>query len=193
MAIARSTYVLLAIAIVVAIAALAGQRPEDGVPDTLLGIEEADIEAVTIDSGDRTLALERREDGWQMLQPEVVPAETGTVVFLLNLLATEPHQEPLTIAPSEAAEFGFAAPLGEIDVAAEGNRYQIVLGDYDFSNQSIYALVTGIPDSADLDGDLPVYLVSPNFEAAIAQPLEAWKAAEGAAPVPSVPASPAPP
>ncbi|MEO0406376.1 MAG: DUF4340 domain-containing protein [Cyanobacteria bacterium P01_A01_bin.135] len=187
MAIARSTIGFVAIAALLAIAALAlVRRPEEAASQSLLSVTEADIDAVTIQRPEQTLTFERQADGWQMRQPQVTPAESGAVVFLLNLLASETGEKQLAIAPDEAGEFGFDSPLAEIEVTADGEVRSLVLGDYDFSNQFIYALMDPGPSPEAAEESLPVYLVSPNFEAAVSRPLEEWKAdADGAVPLPT--------
>lgn len=191
MKLTRSTVALVAIALGLGLAVFVLERrpneSDDG-PQPLFSFEEADIEAVTIDKIEETLTFEREEDGtWQMLEPQTGPASEAAVVYLLNLLVTDESSRRLPIVASEAADFGLDAPLAEINVTlGEDQAHQLILGDYNFSNQFIYALVDpptkdsppeSSPTTNDDAGDRAervVHLVSTNFDTAVNRPVEDW-------------------
>ncbi|MGF1515824.1 MAG: DUF4340 domain-containing protein [Elainellaceae cyanobacterium] len=157
MKLSRSTVVLLAIALVLGAAVvLFERRPDesDDGPQPLFSFEEGDVQAVTIDTSEETLAFERGEDGaWQMTEPEAQPASEASVVYLLNLLAAGESSRRLPAIPSEAADFGFDNPLATIDITLdEAQTHQLVLGNYNFSNQFVYALVDPLAEAAS-DGE----------------------------------------
>ncbi|MGB3615735.1 MAG: hypothetical protein WBA10_18205 [Elainellaceae cyanobacterium] len=215
MSVTRSTVVLVAIALALGGAALLlGQRPPDGdeaASQPLFEFEEADVQAMTITLGDpameeQTLAFERSDGGWQMLQPQTGPADDGTVVYLLNLLVTEDSSKRLVISPDETADFGFGAPLAKIDVTlSDKETRQLVLGNYDFSNQFVYALVdpgaeptaeSDAPEDApdDAPEEITVHLVSTNFDTAVNRPIAEWQqAVPTSESSPELPVEPPPP
>ncbi|MGF1535785.1 MAG: hypothetical protein ACFB4J_04735 [Elainellaceae cyanobacterium] len=203
MELTRSTIVLLAIALVLGAAALLlGRSPQtsDDGPQPLFSFEEDDVEAITIDTSEQALSFERGEDGaWQMLVPQTGPASEASVVYLLNLLVTEQSNRRLSITGPETIDFGLDAPLAEINVTLRDDQtHQLILGDYNFSNQLIYALVDppdttqGAAEDANdsAEPELMAHLVSTNFDTAVSRPLEDWLDAADAAP--SSPESPEP-
>ncbi len=196
MKLTRSTLALVAIAVVLGLAALLiERRPDqsDDSPQPLFSFEEDDVQAVAIATDAQTLAFERQDGSWQMVQPEQGPASEASVVYLLNALVTEESSRRLPLGDSEAADFGFDAPLATVDITLdEEQTHRLTLGDYNFSNQFIYALVdpqAGIEEAGDeageaasaedsgarLDSEL-VHLVSTNFDTAVNRPLEDWRA-----------------
>lgn len=199
----RSTVVFVAIALGLSGAVLLlGQRSPDGDDagsQSLFEFEEADVQRVAINLGDpamdeQTLAFERSDGGWRMLQPQVGPADDGAVVYLLNLLVTEESGKQLIVSPDEAADFGFESPLAEIDVTlTDDETRQLVLGNYDFNNQFVYALVDPGSESTpasdappeNTPDEITIHLVSTTFDGAVHRPIAEWQQA-----VPSSQSSP---
>jgi hypothetical protein len=156
-------------------------------PQDLFDFEESQVQAFTLTTEAESYEFERTEAGeWQMLQPEQAPASQASIAFLLDQMAAAESTRSITIANNERSDFGLDTPLATVAITLDNQEtHQLVLGGYDFNRSFIYALVDPPTDDA---ADLPVFLVSPNFENAVTRPREEWKRSADEAP----PASPAP-
>ncbi|MEL6320406.1 MAG: DUF4340 domain-containing protein [Cyanobacteria bacterium J06626_14] len=147
----------------------------------LFTFEEDDIQSFMIETPLETLSFERDAEGvWQMQEPEEFTANDASVSFLLNLLATGESDRRLTVSLDELDDFGLDNPQTTIDVVLQDDStHQLVLGDFDFSQQSLYARVD--PDAIDEEGEsetVDVALVSTSFDAAVNRSLEEWQQVE---------------
>lgn len=143
----------------------------------LFDFAEADVQAFSVTTPLRTVSFKKTDDGsWQMVEPDPGLASEPTVAYLLNLLATGQSDRTLSVPASEWEVFGFHQPLADITVTvADGQTHTLKIGEYDFNRSSLYAL-RDAPDNAPQDlEELPVLLVSPDFENAVSRPLEDWK------------------
>lgn len=170
----------------VVFAELQGDGPagsdDEGQP--LFSFEEDDVQSFTVETLLNTLAFERDDGGvWQMVQPEAFPASDASVSFLLNLLATGESDRTLTVLPDEINDFGLDDPLATIDLVLEDETtHQILLGDFDFNQQFIYAQIDPAASSTSDEGsatdELSIFLVSSSFDAAVNRPVEEWQQVE---------------
>ena len=170
----------------VVFAELQGGDPADSGDEgqPLFSFEEDDVESFTVETLLNTLSFERDDDRvWQMVEPEAFPASDASVSFLLNLLATGESDRTLTVLPDELNDFGLDDPQVTIDIVLEDETtHQILLGDFDFNQQSIYAQIdpaasvtSGEDDASD---ELSIFLVSSSFDAAVNRPVEEWQQIE---------------
>ena len=155
---------------------------DEGQP--LFSFEEDDVQSLTVETLINTLSFERDDDGaWQMVQPEAFPASDASVSFLLNLLVTGESDRTLSVLSDDLNDFGLEVPQATIDIVLEDETtHQILLGDFDFNQQSIYAQIdpavpvpSGEDDRAD---ELSILLISSSFDAAINRPVEEWQQVE---------------
>ncbi|MEB3210888.1 MAG: DUF4340 domain-containing protein [Leptolyngbyaceae bacterium] len=159
-----------------------GDRPTttdgDSTGQPLFAFEEEDVQSFTVETPLDTLSFERDDEGvWQMVEPEEFTANDASVSFLLNLLATEESDRQLTVSPDELGDFGLDDPQTTIDVVLEdATTHQLVLGDFDFSQQSMYARVD--PEATEGEETLDVALVTTTFDSAVNRPLEEWQQTE---------------
>lgn len=203
MKVKSSTFLLVLAALILGSAALiVAQQPApksaDGTSTAateeqrIFQFEEADIQAVSLQTQLRTLKFERNAAGeWQMTTPEKTRASDPSLAFLLDLVATGRSQRTITAPASDREQFGFHQPMATIDVTLKDNQqHKLLVGGYDFNRTSLYAQSD---PPADANAELKVLLVSPNFENAVNRPLEEWKQPTTAekSPGPS-PASPSP-
>ncbi|AFY59630.1 hypothetical protein [Synechococcus sp. PCC 6312] len=154
----------------------------------VFNLQESQITGLVLKQGEQTLKLERDDQGaWQILEPVAARAETGTVVFLLNLIATAKTEKSLTVPLQTADEFGLAEPIATIEIStlAQGS-HRLVLGGLTFDRNQLYAQAD--PPIIPTD-PLTIIVVPLQFLDAINKPLQAWKAQ----PTPTPPASPSPP
>lgn len=150
----------------------------------LFTFEEDQVQALTITTPLRTLAVEKSPQGeWQMTQPETVPASAAAIAYLLNLMTTAQSDRPLTVPAERQEEFGLHQPLATINVMlTDGKPHQLVIGGYNFNRSALYALVDPPTDAAQ---PLSLVLVSPDFDNGVNRPLAEWKAESRPSPSPS--------
>lgn len=174
------TVLLVGVAAILGLAAIAalqdGDRDSTGA-QPLFAFAEEDIEALEIESPSGNLSLEQDEgDTWQLEAPEQAPVNEATVTFLLNLLATEESDRTFSVPVSELGEYALDNPQTRIAIELEdGTQHELVLGDYDFSNESIYAQVDPPADNgSEATAEVEVVLIPATFENAVNRPLQDW-------------------
>lgn len=176
---------------IVVFADIQGGGPTDSAEESgqqLFDFTEEEVQSFTIENFQGTLAFERDEEGtWQMVEPEPFLASDASVAFVLNLLATGEGDRTLTVSPEELSEFGLEPPQATVDIVLEDNTtHELHLGDFDFSQQSVYAQVDPedadgsepAESSEDASGGIDVLLVSASLDTAINRPVEEWQQVE---------------
>ncbi len=134
---------------------------------------------------------------WVMTQPERQPANTATIAFLLNLLATDSPSKTFKVPPSQLSEFGLEPPQATVEVTlANQRRHTLRLGTPDFNRSALYALVD---PPATLPAQVEVALVTISFDTAVNRSQAEWLAESSpssdsnpspASPSPTPPATP---
>jgi len=161
----------------------------------LFSFQEADIQALTLQTRLRTLKFERDKTGkWQMLEPEKVTASDPSLAFLLDLIVSDKTPRTITAHLTDREQFGLHQPTATLDLTLKDQKtHRLVIGEYDFNRTHFYAQIDPTTDAKELQ----VVLVSPNFDNAVNRPLDEWKqtAAEKSSPKasPSPSESPASP
>jgi hypothetical protein len=131
----RSMNLVLALALLAAGgAAWYAQRGETG-PPPLTGLQPGDIQSIALTfprAEGAPLRLQRRRDGWHILEPIERAARDGRVVTALTVLRA-PARSCYPVADHEPAEFGLDRPHLRMEVegttiafgdrAADGRRY----------------------------------------------------------------------
>lgn len=141
----------------------------------LFQLREADIEKIVIDKPQQTLELVKTQDKthpWQLKQPQDVPANLGTVAFLLDLLASGKPERNFTVAADKQWQYGLDEPIATVTFISGNDSQQIILGRSGLSEQTIYAQIKS-PDND--ESETEVVLVSKNWQYAVERELEAWK------------------
>ena len=146
----------------------------------LFSFKEEDVKNLKITTPSGTITLERSpkpdKTKWLMKSPDTVPANDGTVAYLLNLLETEKSERTLSATPSQLSEFGLKQPQATIDITLNNQKEsKLVLGKQSFDKRFLYARNQFTPKP---DGNVEVVLVSNKFEDAINRSLSEWKAVE---------------
>lgn len=134
---------------------------------------------------------------WVMTQPERQPANTATIAFLLNLLATDSPSKTFKVPTSQLSEFGLEPPQATVEVTlANQRRHTLRLGTPDFNRSALYALVD---PPATLPAQVEVALVTISFDTAVNRSQAEWLAESSpssdsnpspASPSPTPPATP---
>ena len=117
---------------------------------SLFDFEEDAVQTLTVETPEHVLQFEQEDDQWQMRSPDESPADAASVAFLLNLMATGGSDRVLDVASSDLDDFGFNAPLAEVEVTLDNeDTHRLILGTYDFNNSNIYARTISSGDSGD--------------------------------------------
>lgn len=154
----------------------------------LFSFKEDDVKTLKITTPSETITLEHSPESgstkWLMKFPDAVPANDGTVAYLLDLLEKEKSDRTLTTPASQLAEFGLEQPQATIDIALNNQKtYKLVLGNKpNFDDRLVYAQNQFATKP---DGIVEVVLISKNFENAIKRSLSEWKAVENSKKTPS--------
>ncbi|MFZ9738890.1 MAG: hypothetical protein ACO3EZ_12855 [Prochlorotrichaceae cyanobacterium] len=140
---------------------------------------EDQVQKLSVQTSSDLLIFERRSETvptpWQMLKPQEKLASDASVSFLLNLLTTQSSESTLTIARDRLAEFGLVQPPVTIDITLEDQTaHQMLLGNPDFSGNSLYALVDPDPNAAEVE----VRVVSNQFQFGTNRDLAEWEYTE---------------
>ena len=146
----------------------------------LFAFKEDDVKALKITTPSETINLERSPEAgktkWLMKSPDSVPANDGTVAYLLNLLETEKTEQSVNTPPSELAQFGLKQPQATIDITLNNQKtHKLVLGKPSFDKRFLYAQNSF---SLTPDGNFKVVSVSNKFENAVKRSLSEWKAVQ---------------
>ncbi|WOB43584.1 DUF4340 domain-containing protein [Thermoleptolyngbya oregonensis NK1-22] len=140
-------------------------------PQKLFAIEESQIQSLTVKKPNETLLFEKDENGvWQMKQPQQGVANDAAVAFLANLLATGMSDRTFSIPPTDLATYGLDQPPTTIEFTANGKPHTLALGNKNFNQSAIYALI----DAPENPQNLNVSLVSLDFETAVGRSPDAW-------------------
>lgn len=153
----------------------------------LFSFKEDDVKNLKITTPSETITLERSPESsktkWLMKSPENVPANDGTVAYLLDLLEKEESKQTVNTSASKLTEFGLTQPQATIDITLNNQKtHKLTLGKQSIDNNLIYAQNQF---STKPDGNVEVLLVSKNFENAIKRSLLEWKVVENQEPNPS--------
>jgi hypothetical protein len=198
MKIQRSTLVLVLLACVTAtaygvyqIAVVPRQEQTELQSKKLFVWKEDQVQKLSVQTSTDLLMFERRAEAsptpWQMLKPKETLASDASISFLLNLLSTESSESTVTIPRDRLAEFGLLNPPVTIGVTLKDQTiHQMLLGNPDFSGNSLYALVDPDPNAAEVE----VRVVSNQFQFGTSRALAEWEYTEPPEPIPSPGSSP---
>ncbi len=150
-----------------------GPRSEDTEGgDRLFTFEETDVEQLTLERNDETLAFAQNLDNpdievsWRMVEPEETLAEPAAVAYLLNILTTDPSLQTLTATAEQLVQYGLDDPNATIElVLADETTHTVKIGGTDFSGDNRYVQV---------DNGEKVYVVSGGITNGIERPVEEW-------------------
>lgn len=172
--------VLTAVALTLAVI-LTQQSPQNDAQDAealpLFGFTEIDVQAIEVETADRTLVFERDDNLlWQMTAPDETLANQGAVSFLASVLATATRDRPLDVPTDDLGTYGLDQPFATLDITLTNQEtHRLVLGSFNFNRTGLYALVD---PPANPTEPQRVFIVPADFEVALNRPLEEWKEPE---------------
>ncbi len=145
----------------------------------LFNFTKEDIQTFSILKQDQILQFEKsgkQPKPWQMKQPNDTLASDAAISFLLNLLVNSDKDRSVKISSQQLSEYGLENPLANIDIQLKNGKYhQLILGNTNFNNSLIYALV----DTSDnIQTEFEVFLLPINFKYAVERQLEEWQEPE---------------
>lgn len=152
---------------------LASTSQETG--EFMFPFAESDIESFTLSRPDEVLTFDKDEDGfWRMSAPQDAEAEGGAIAFLLNQL-TSTAVRSLDVAPDTLERFNLITPEVTIDLVAEGQPYQFLIGDADFTGDQRYVRAIATAEAEEEDPEtIDIHLVSGSITNAVERPTEEW-------------------
>lgn len=155
--ISRSTLIVLILAILIGGGAYYYQKKHSAAPATtdtskpvFPSIQAADIESITVQhlggTNSSPIQMNRTGDGWQIVQPIATPADSSSVQGIADGLAeaSSSQSEPNTSDRLKA----YGLDPGSVSIAfslKNGTKHTVVLGNKDFTGDSVYALIDSQP------------------------------------------------
>lgn len=106
-------------------------------------IQPGDLSTLTIRRRSDTVALSKRGSDWDITKPVETRADQTVLSGLVNDLSALRIER--SFAPTDTlSKYGLRDPSVEIDFRDKsGSSHSVQLGDRDFSNSSVYALIDG--------------------------------------------------
>jgi hypothetical protein len=149
--------------IVIAIAILLGgglyyyqkkhAEPSTTTTDTskpVFSIQAADIQSITLQhmpASDPAIQLTRSGDGWQITQPVAMPADDSSVQGIADGLAEASSSQSEPGTPDRLKAYGLDTGALSISFTVKGGvSHKVLLGNKDFSGDSVYAMVDSSPN-----------------------------------------------
>jgi hypothetical protein len=141
----------------------------------LFALQEKDIMGLRIQTKDRSLALERSPQGWQLKTPKMGLADDATVSFLLNLLSTGRSERSLSASPAELKDFGLDQPAATLEIQLQNQKtHQLLIGAQTFNQSGIYARIDPFANAP--GQKVAVAIVPTSFLETVNRPLSDWQA-----------------
>jgi hypothetical protein len=152
---------------------LAASQTEIG---RLFSFNREEIKKIEIVTTKETIALEkttRQVNPWQLKQPKDVAANTGVVIFLVDLLVNTKRDRIVEVSSTQLTEYGLDKPTAKIEIVLQNKqKYTLNLGRLSFDEQFIYAQ---IPNLTAKDDRLELLLLPKNFQDAVMRDSREWK------------------
>lgn len=101
------------------------------------------ISSLTIQNASATISLSKKGSDWDLTQPVETRADQTAVSSIVNDLTDLQIQRSFT-PTDNLSKYGLADPALKIDFrGANGSSHSVELGNKDFSNSAVYAVVDG--------------------------------------------------
>jgi hypothetical protein len=106
-------------------------------------VKSADISNLTIQHAGQAVSLSKKGSEWDLTQPVQTRADETAISSIVNDLSG--LQVERSFAPTDSlSKYGLADPAVTIEFQqTNGSTHKVELGDKDFSNTNVYALVDG--------------------------------------------------
>ncbi len=122
----------------------AGDAPEQK-PKVFEGVQEGDVEEITVSSGGQTTRLTKVDGKWRVVAPITADADTEQVNNLTGNFATLERSDVVDEHPSALKEFGLDPPRAEVGFRTKGSREpkRLRVGNKTPTGGELYAQVEG--------------------------------------------------
>jgi hypothetical protein len=142
----------------------------------LFNFPKEEIKGITIERPRQKIELvktARKINAWQMKKPEDVVANTGAVIFLVELLLDSQIDRTLTISSNQLAEYGLDKPTAKIIVLLQNSRTQtLILGRVSFDDRFIYGYRS---DGVTQASEITLLLLPKTFQEAVTKETKEWQ------------------
>lgn len=145
----KSTLIVLAVAIALGCFVYfydSKHTPKPAIDETskpAFAVKADTISSLNIHTAGASISLSKNGSDWNLIQPIETRADQTAVGAIVNDLADLRVQRSFT-PTGDLAKYGLADPALKIDFrAVSGSSHSVELGDKDFSNDAVYALVDG--------------------------------------------------
>ncbi|MGB3293776.1 MAG: DUF4340 domain-containing protein [Phormidesmis sp.] len=167
----------------------------DDAKEQIFPFAEEDVESFKVERPAGAIAFSQSNDTWQMDEPQMGPAEAGAVAFLLSQL-TDQSARKLSVEAAKLEDFGLADPTVQVELMANGQPYQLLIGGAAFTGDRLYVQAIDIQTKAAPAEDtqtanspstaVDIYLVPGGLANAVNRPTAEWIAQSESSP-PSAP------
>jgi hypothetical protein len=90
------------------------------------------------------MQIVKQNGAWQIVQPTATAADSASIQTILDGLATARVAQTESAAPDRLKAYGLEPPQLSLDFQLQnGSKHSLVMGNADFSGDSIYAIVDG--------------------------------------------------
>jgi len=105
-----------------------------------------DIASVNVQRQGEDVLIERRGNGWQIIQPVNTRADHSPMDSLADNISSAMVERKFSVQPAGLATYGLAQPTVTLRVKLKnGAGHRVSLGSKDFNGSDVYALVDGSP------------------------------------------------
>ena len=110
----------------------------------LFPFEKDAITAITLSRSNSTIALQKNDDMWNLVQPIEVKADKNTAESLASDFGSAKVERSLESNPIDWKAFGLERPGIKVMLTTKNNKtFNVDFGDKDFNDSSVFAKIPG--------------------------------------------------
>ena len=108
------------------------------------------VSSISIERKDSALTLDRKGQDWYLTRPVDALASSDSVKSLIGEILTLPKDEKniskAELSSGGLADYGLDNPSAKLTITVAGKPYEILFGNPDPTDRTVYALMPGSPD-----------------------------------------------
>jgi hypothetical protein len=134
---------------------------EESAPKAIFHLNPLDVAGVRLERAEGVVALERRENEWELTEPIAARGDQRAADALASALAEATSNRALEVGADKFKEYGLDPPaLTAVIRAKSGQQHRLRLGEKDFTGDVVYAVLDdGNPEGGKPGGPKEVLLV----------------------------------